>query len=107
MKHMLEEWTALGPAGVEAKARLWTWHYATVYGRAYRRSGGRCSGLAMLASLIKADPQVSDKLACIALAALMLSSMATLRACVRPCRCEAKCGRRCWWPTGLVVKRTA
>jgi hypothetical protein len=100
MKHMLEEWTALGPAGVEAKARLWTWHYATVHGRAYRRSGGRCSGLAMLASLIKADPHVRDKLTCIALAALMLSSMPH---CVRDLAgakrsaADAAGGQPAWW----------
>jgi hypothetical protein len=57
VKGMLEEWKELGADGAAAKARLWTWHYATAHGRAYRRSGGRCVGLAMLASLIKADPQ--------------------------------------------------
>jgi hypothetical protein len=58
MDEMLADWTSLGDDGTRTKAQLWTWHYATQQGRAYLRSGRRCSGLALLADLIAVDRQV-------------------------------------------------
>jgi hypothetical protein len=59
MGDVLNELVTIGEEGARAKARLWTWHFATGHGRAYMRSGRRCSGMTQLASLIAVDPQVT------------------------------------------------
>jgi hypothetical protein len=59
MGDVLNELATNGEEGARAKARLWTWHFATDHGRAYMRSGRRCSGMTQLASLIAVDPQVT------------------------------------------------
>jgi hypothetical protein len=55
-QEVLADWMAEGEEAARAKARLWTWHFATSQGRAYLRSG--CSSLAQLAGLVAVDPQV-------------------------------------------------
>jgi hypothetical protein len=64
VSEVLADWTSDGEEGARAKARLWTWHYATPQGRAYLRSGRRCSGLAQLAGLVAVDRQVRARLNC-------------------------------------------
>jgi hypothetical protein len=59
MGDVLNEVAGIGEEGARVKARLWTWHFATNHGRAYMRSGRRCSGMTQLARLVAVDPQVT------------------------------------------------